>query len=229
MDTSEAQEKQKSGSPFRQRGHTPFCSDTCNLEHHELVTALCLDGRYVSARIQYLGVLPRALTEAIESLKLQGWDINSEIPDPLEELRCPLLYLACAFGKIGIVERLLQHNFNPRVVTRHGETALHGTIRHLYNTGSFVRPRKSAQYGKNLGTSTERREEAFFSILSLLTEYYPRILAFKDNSGFTALFLAAIRITRRNCNDYNHGFSKSNKRSPFHEYCLKIMIKDCLN
>lgn len=222
MDTNTAREKQKSSC--RQRGHTPFCLDTCTLKHHDLVAALCLDKRHNSARIHHLGVLPTGLMKCIELLKLQGWDVDSEIQDPLEELRCPLLYLACAFGKIGIVEGLLRHNFNPRVVNRQGETALHGAVRHLYTAGSFPRPRTSVEPGKNL-SANRRREEAFFSLLSLLTKYYPRILASKDNSGFTALHLSATKITRRNCNYQCRRYSKLTNMASFHQFCLKIMIK----
>ncbi|KAL9981720.1 hypothetical protein ACROYT_G010462 [Oculina patagonica] len=223
METSRARERQKSS--FRQRpGHTPLCLDTCNLEHHDLIVALCLDGRHVRGRIHYVGVLPTALMEAIEYLKLQGWHIDSEIPDPLEELRCPLLYLACAFGKIGIVEGLLRHNFNPRVVNRHGETSLHGAVKHLYNAVPYTRQRKSVEPGTNVNIH-QRREEAFFSILSLLTEFYPRILCSKDNRGFTALHLSATMVTRRNCNEHYRRCTKLNKRASFQKFCLKLMIK----
>lgn len=223
MDTSRAGEKQKSSC--RQRaGHTPLCLDTCNLEHNDVVVALCLDGRHVRGRIHCVGVLPIALMEGIEYLKLQGWHIDSEIPDSLEELRCPLLYLACAFGKIGIVEGLLRHNFNPRVVNRHGETALHGAVKHLYNAVPYARQRKSVEPGTNVSIQ-QRREEAFLRILSLLTEYYPRILAFKENSGFTALYLSATMITRRNCNEHYRRCTKLNKRASFQKFCLKLMIK----
>lgn len=207
MDTCISQEKQNPHH-FR-KYHTPFCEDTCVIKHHDLVAALCVNWRYV--RIHQPGILPPVLTEAIESTTLSGWDKNGDVPDPLEELRCPLLYLACAFGKSGIVEGLLRHNFDPCVVNQHGETALHGAARHLYNTGTSSRKEK---IGKNVSTK-KGREEVFFSIVSLLTKYNPRLLAFKDNSGFTAFHLCATNIT----------YTNSNKSASFHQFCLKVMIK----
>ena len=210
MDTCIAGEKQNPHH-FR-KYHTPFCEDACAIKHHDLVAALCVNWRYVrSFRIHQPGILPPVLTEAIESSKLLGWDKDSVVPDPMEELRYPLLYLACAFGKGGILEGLLQHDFNPCVVNQRGETALHGAARHLYNTGTSSR---KEVIGKNVCTK-KGREEVFFSIVSLLTKYYPRLLAFKDNSGLTAFHLCAMKIT----------YSNSNKIASFHQFCLKVMIK----
>ena len=207
MNTCRTSEKQNSHN-FR-KCHTPFCVDTCVMKHHDLVAALCVNWRYV--RIYQPAILPPVLTEAIESTRLSGWDKNSDVPDPLEELRCPLLYLACAFGNGGIVEGLLRHNFDPCVVNQHGETALHGAARHLYNTGTSSRKEK---IGKNVSTK-KGREEVFFSIVSILTKYYPRLLAFKDNRGLTAFHLCATKITH----------TDSNKSATFHQFCLKVMIK----
>ena len=85
--------------------HTPICGQDCNLRHHDLVAAM-FGGH---AQIPRSGALPTALKESIECAKLSGWDENSDIPDPLQELRCPLLFLACASGKIGIIKALLQN------------------------------------------------------------------------------------------------------------------------
>lgn len=214
MDTCRAPEKQNSN--FR-KCHTPFCLDACDIPHHDLVAALCIDWHYV--RIPQPGILPPVLTEAIESSRLLGWDKNNDVPDPLGALRCPLLYLACAFGKSGIVEGLLRHNFDPCVVNQHGETALHGAVRHLYNTGTSWRKEKICK-----SVSTKKgREEVFFSIVSLLTKYYPRLLAFKDNDGFTALHVCAIKITRRS--QLYPPYTNTRKSSSFHQFCLKIMLK----
>lgn len=210
MDTCIAAEKQNPHH-FR-KYHTPFCEDACVIKHHDLVAALCINWRYVkSFRIHQPGILPPVLTEAIESTRLLGWNKDSVVPDPLEELRCPLLYLTCAFGKSGILEGLLRLDFDPCVVNQHGETALHGAARHLYNTGTSSR--KEA-IGKNVSTK-KGREEVFFSIVSLLTKYHPRLLAFKDNSGFTAFHLCATKIT----------YTNSNKSVAFHQFCLKVLIK----
>lgn len=160
-----------------------------------------MNWRYVrNFRIHQPGILPPVLTEAIESTRLLGW----------HKLRCPLLYLACAFGKSGILEGLLRHDFDPCAVNQHGETALHGVARHLYNTGTSSR---KETIGKNVSTK-KGREEAFFSIVSLLTKYYPRLLAFKDNSGFTAFHLCATKIT----------YTNSNKSVSFHLFCYDQTI-----
>jgi len=141
--------------------------------------------------------------------KTFGWDHNSNVPDPLKELNCPLLFLASAFGKAGVVEGLLRNGFNPGVVNEHGETALHAAAKHLhiYN----INP---------LGKAFRKREDVFQRILLTLCAAYPKILAVQDNEGRTALHLTAIKSLDRS------GFADWNKRpAVFSHFCLKAMIK----
>ncbi len=194
------------------RTHTPFCPNKCNLSHHDLVVAMFLDGRCANARIQRSGDLPLALKKLIESAKLSGWDQDSDIPDPLEELRSPLLFLACAFGKIGIVKGLLRNNFNPRAVNQHGETALHFAQTHF---------NKAAVFGGKLTKYTDR-EEAFQRILDILTDYHPKILAATDNNGRTVFHVAAANMI------LNRSPDGRQKKVLFHQFCFKSMIKKLL-
>ena len=193
--------------------HTPFCPSNCNLTHHDLVAAMFMDARCASAKIQRLGDLPIALKQRIESAKLSGWDRDSDIPDPLEELRCPLLFLACAFGKIGIAEGLLRNTFNPRVVNQNGETALHFAQTHLNKAAAFI--------GGKLARSKDR-EEAFERILEMLTGYYPKILAARDNNGRTVFHVSAANMI------LNRSLDCRMKKAFFHQFCFKSMIKKLL-
>ena len=194
------------------KNHTPLCQDVCDLVHHDLVTALFLDGRYMSAKIQRLGDLPTALKEAIETAKKAGWDQDSEIPDPLETMRNPLLLLACAFGKTAIVEGLLRNNFNPRAVNKNGETALHFIAMYLNKAATITG-------GKLL--LFKEREDTFERLLHVLTDHHPKILAARDNFGRTALHVSAANILSR---------WRINKRTTvsFHQFCLKSMVKRLL-
>lgn len=216
METSRAQKKKKSRS-FR-KCHTPFCLDrNCTITHHDLVVALCTDSRYWAARIQRLGELPIVVKQAIESSKLSGWVQDSDVPDPLDELKSPLIYLASAFGKVGIVEGLLRSNFNPRAVNRHGETALHGAVKHLFKSGLSA---WKLSIGSTVSTK-ERREEVFSGILSLLTDCYPKILGVKDSRGFTPLHISASTIARQNG---HYRYAKMKKRACFQQFCFTKMI-----
>lgn len=204
--------KPKSKPKALGKNHTPLCQDVCELVHHDIVAALFMDGRCISAKIQRLGDLPTALKEAIETAKKDGWDQDSEIPDPLESMRNPLLLLACAFGKTAIVEGLLRNNFNPRAVNKNGETALHFIAIYLNKAAAIT--------GGKL-TLCKDREDTFERLLHVLTDHHPKILAARDNFGRTALHVSAANILSR---------SRSNKRTTvsFHQFCLKSMIKRLL-
>lgn len=195
--------------------HTPFCGSNCDLVHHDLVAAMFMDARRLSARIKRPGDLPSALSQCIEFTKLSGWDENSDIPDPLDNLRSPLLFLACAFAKTGIVEGLLRNNFNPRVLNQHGESALHFAATHINKAASFGGVQKNM-------TKSKDREDAFGRILHILTDYHPRILTQKDNNGRTALHVSSTNIL--NCLR-----SGKRKRASFHQFCLMSMIKRLLD
>lgn len=194
------------------KNHTPFCPGDCDLLHHDLVAALFMDGRCMSAKIQRLGDLPTALKKAIKTAKEDGWDQDSEIPDPLEAMRNPLLLLASAFGKVAIIEGLLRNNFNPRAVNKHGETALHFMVMYLYKAAAIT--------GGKLILCKDR-ENTFERLLHILSDHYPKILAARDNHGRTALHVSAANILSRSRNDKRRNVS-------FHQFCLKSMIKRLL-
>ena len=197
--------------------HTPMCGSNCSLAHHDLVMALCTSP-HVNSRKVCAGELPGDLFFCIESAKSSGWDQNSDIPDPSEEFRCPLLFLACALGKIDIGKILLQKNFNPRVVNKHGETALHYTARHLwsYKVETFTKRRSKELIKKAL--------VSFDKTVTVLTGYYPKILVMKDQSGRTALHVSAV-----NMSNIKHPNSSLQARGAlFHLNCLKCMIRRLL-
>ena len=186
--------------------HTPFCPvrpHSCCVSHHDLVNILCSDFDNSS------GDLSVEMKQCIEIAKTFGWDQNSNVPDPLKELNCPLLFLASAFGKAGVVEGLLRNRFNPGVVNEHGETALHAAVKHLH------------MYNINpVGKAFRKREDVFQRILLTLSAADPKILAAQDSEGRTALHLTAIKSLDRS------GFADWNKRpAVFSRFCLKAMIK----
>lgn len=190
------------------RNHTPLCPRDCDLSHHDLVGALFMDGRCLTAKIHRLGELPTALKKQIETAKKDGWDQDSEIPDPLEEMRNPLLLLACAFGKTGIVEGLLRNNFYPRAVNKHGETALHFLAMYLNKASAII--------GGKL-TLHKDREDTFERLLHILTDHHPKMLAARDNFGRTALHVSAGNILKRSRID-------KRKNVSFDQFCLRSMI-----
>jgi len=148
------------------------------------------------------------MKQCIEIAKTFGWDQNSNVPDPLKELNCPLLFLASAFGKTGVVEGLLRNGFNPGVVNEHGETALHAAVKHLH------------MYSNPTGKAFRKREDVFQRILLTLSAADPKILEAQDSEGRTALHVTAIASLDRS------GFADWNKRPAlFSQFCLKAMIK----
>lgn len=190
-----------------QKYHTPFCAKNCKIEHHDLVTVLCLDSSQKSDE------LPDLLKECIDSY--QNWDHNSEVPDPLEELRCPLIYLASAFGKAGLVRALLQDNFDARALNFNGETALHGAVQYIFRTGTLKT--RGLKVAATLGP-IKNRMKAFDRILTALTDSDPKIMFVQDNDGNTAFHAAAENIWNDRQND------RLGKSAGFFQCCLKSMI-----
>ncbi|XP_068747424.1 uncharacterized protein [Montipora capricornis] len=190
-------------SPAMVGKHTPFCGNNCSFLHHNLVTALLIDGRKAASRIHpCTGDLPSALKVAIDSATSAGWDQNCFIPDPLDQLRCPLLFLACAFGKFAVVQGLLRNDFIAQVLNEHGETALHFAAKHFH---------------VNKGNVSFDREGAFEKVLHCLTEDSPKLLAAQDSRGFTPFHVSA--------NSMKFEGRSYHKKIRFHQFCLKSMIK----
>lgn len=194
-----------------QRYHTPFCAKNCKIEHHDLVTVLCLDSSQKSDE------LPDLLRECIDSYS--NWDHNSEVPDPLEELRCPLMYLASSFGKGGLVRALLEDGFDAHAVTSNGETALHGAVQYIYRTGSLKS--QGLKVAATLGPIKNRRR-AFELILFNLTDVDPKIMFVQDNDGDTAFHVAAEKIWNDRQND------RLGKSATFFQSCMTSMLNRML-
>lgn len=190
-----------------QKYHTPFCEKNCKIEHHDLVTVLCLDSSQRSDE------LPDLLRECIDSYK--NWDRNGEVPDPLEELRCPLIYLASAFGKAGLVRALLQDNFDARAVNFNGETALHAAVQYIFRTGMLKA--RGLKVASTLGP-IKNRMKAFEQILVALTESDPKIMFVQDNDGNTVFHAAADNIWNDRQND------RLGRSASFFQFCLKSLI-----
>ena len=190
--------------------HTPFCPrKTCRKRHHDLVKMLCCRHEDLSSE------LPFAVKKLIQFHTKSGWNRDSNVPDRLKELRCPVLFLACAFGKASFVEGLLKNNFNPGVTNEHGESCLHAAAKHLYSRLSMM--------GVKLNVvdhlvKKRAREKAFERILQALTDSYPKILAIKDNNGQTPLHCAAANILER------FRFGEFHKKSMFCRFCIQSII-----
>jgi len=108
------------------------------------------------------------------------------------------VYLASAFGKAGLVKALIQDNFDARVVTSNGETALHGAVHYIYRTGSLKS--QGLKVASTLGPIKNRRR-AFERILVTLTDVDPKIIFVQDNEGNTVFHVAAEGIWNDRQND----------------------------
>ena len=114
--------------------HTPFCAKDCTIDHHNLIKALCIEkNRKENSRFSSKSHV--LLRQCIQLCEQNGWDRNSAIPDDLPELRQPLLYLTCAFGKHRVLETLLKLEFDVSVVTKDGKNCLHALVDHFYRVG----------------------------------------------------------------------------------------------
>ena len=176
-----------------------------------MVTVLCLDSSQKSDE------LPDLLKECINSY--ENWDHNGEVPDPLEELRCPLIYLAAAFGKAALVRALLQDNFDARALNFNGETALHAAAQYIFLTGGLKS--RGLKVASTLGP-IKNRMKAFEQILVALTDSDPKIMFVQDNDGNTVFHAAAENIWNDRQND------RLGRSAGFSQFCLKTMITRAL-
>ena len=194
--------------------HTPFClRKNCSYSHHDLVKVLNCRHEHIS------GEIPIAVKKLIQFHTKFGWTRDSGVPEHLKELRCPLLFLACAFGKASFVEGLLQNNFNACVTNHHGETCLHAAAGYMYCRMAMMGTKLKVVQHLSKRSS---REKAFERILQALTNVYPKILAATDNNGRTPLHSSAANILER------FRFGEFHKRAVFFRFCIQSMIRRLL-
>ncbi len=114
---------------------TPFCDAKVECpKHHDLVLTLmnCNDCQGAKSNILHF---QKCVVKCID----EGWDKNDVVPDPSEELRLPLVHLACAFAKCSALEWLLQYGFDPNVKSETtGQFALHRAVCAMYRSKTKV-------------------------------------------------------------------------------------------
>ena len=165
----------KSKSKITRHPCTPFCDAKVECpKHHDLVLTLMNCNNCAGAKsniLQFQKCVIRYIDE--------GWDKNDVVPDPLEELRFPLVHLACAFGKSSALDWLLQYGFDANVKSEStGQFGLHCAIRGLHRS-------KMKVTSKDLVARLKR-------LMSIL----PKQLLFHDEvNGDTPLHTAAILLT----------------------------------
>ena len=154
---------------------TPFCDAKVECpKHHDLVLTLMNCNNCQGAKsniIQFQKCVVKTIDE--------GWDKNDVVPDPSEELRLPLVHLACAFAKCSALEWLLQYGFNPNVKCETiGQYAMHRAISGMYRS-------------KNKVSAKE-----LIPKLNRIITAMPKQLMFHDEvNGDTPLHIAAALLT----------------------------------
>lgn len=151
--------------------HTPFCRKDCAIVHHDLIKALCIERNRKETSTRYSSKSHVLLRQCVQLYEQNGWDRNSIVPDNLPDLRQPLLYLTCAFGKHRVLETLMKLNFDPAVVTKDGENGLHALIYHFYRVGNMK------QCGGFM--AIEKRLEVFEDVVNTLGPREPKIFSVK--------------------------------------------------
>ncbi|XP_028391647.1 uncharacterized protein LOC114516386 [Dendronephthya gigantea] len=154
---------------------TPFCDAKVECpKHHDLVLTLMNCNNCAGAKsniLQFQKCVIRYIDE--------GWDKDDVVPDPSEELRFPLVHLACGFGKSSALDWLIQYGFEPNLKSEStGQFPLHCAIRGLHRS-------KTKTTSKELVAKLKR-------IMTIL----PKQLLFHDEvNGDTPLHTAAVLLT----------------------------------
>lgn len=154
---------------------TPFCDAKVECpKHHDLVLTLMNCNDCPGAKSNIL-TFQKCVIKCID----EGWNKNDVVPDPSEELRFPLVHLACAFGKCLALEWLLQYGFDPNVKSETtGQFALQRGIVGMYRSKHKVTTKEIMPKLKRMMTAM------------------PKQLMFHDEvNGDTPLHTAAVMLT----------------------------------
>lgn len=188
--------------------HTPMCPRDCLVKHHELVLALSSSSMSTAE-----------LDCCIQVQVKRGWDVDSDIPDPLPNLQRPILYLAASFCFIRVLRYLLERfQLKAAVQSSKGESALHGMIKHAYHTLRTSRP------------DCRRKIEAVTKMLQTLTNHDPKILLVKDytDNQTPLLFTAQLFVDLENTSS-----DSRRKRIPpqenFYAGCIEAILQNISN
>jgi hypothetical protein len=203
--------------------HTPFCDRDCNLSHHQLIKALFSFNNF-SDGYSNPGHL-HLFYENVQSLISQGWNKDAVVPDVSKDLQCPMVYLACAFGKHKALKLLLKMDFKSSIcIKQTGETGLHAAVRYVYQSGAW-----SVNNSKR-GVSKVRpktRTASFEKILESLCEKSPELIGQKDINWDTPLHLGAQELADIRANELictgRLLIALNNRRLHF-EQCFRSML-----
>lgn len=198
--------------------HTPFCRRDCKIVHHDLIKALCIERNRKETLSRFSSSAHVLLRQCIQSYEKNGWDRNSIVPDDLPNLKQPLLYLTCAFGKHRVLETLLKLNFDPSVTTKDGENGLHALVNHFYRVGNMK------QCGGFM--AIDKRLEVFENVVSTLCSRDPTVFSVKEKRcGRTPLHITAesvVYCTSRHARI--DGRCDPLKRTRYFQRCLEVML-----
>lgn len=197
--------------------HTPFCRKDCALVHHDLIKALCIERNRKETSTRFSSKSHVLLRQCVQLYGQNGWDRNSPIPDPLPDLRHPLLYLTCAFGKHRVLETLVKLDFDPSVTTKDGANGLHGLVDHFYRVGNMK------QCGGFM--AIDKRLEVFENVVSTLCLRDPNVFSVKEKTnGRTPLHIAAESVLNTSRHARVDGRCDPMKRTRYFQRCLEVML-----
>lgn len=90
---------------------TPFCDPKIPCpKHHDLIVALMNCSDHLGAKSN-LVAFQQCVIRCIDA----GWDKDDVVADASEDLRFPLVHLACAFAKCSALDWLISYGFDPHV------------------------------------------------------------------------------------------------------------------
>lgn len=197
--------------------HTPFCRKDCPVVHHDLIKALCIERNRRETSSRFSSKSHVLLRQCVQLYEQNGWDRNSAVPDSLPDLRHPLLYLTCAFGKHRVLETLVKLDFNPAVVTTDGANGLHALVDHFYRVGNMK------QCGGFM--AIDKRLEVFENVVCILCSRDPNIFSTRENiHGRTPLHMAAESVVCTSRHARVDGRCDPLKRTRYFQRCLEVML-----
>lgn len=154
---------------------TPFCDSKIPCpKHHDLIVSLMNCNDHLGPKSNLL-----AFQQCVKRCINDGWDKDDIVPDESEDLRFPLVHLACAFAKCSALDWLIEYGFDPHVKSE--------------TTGQFALQRGIVGICRARHKGTHK--ELIPKIKRFITKLKKQLMFHDDVNGDTPLHTAAAMLT----------------------------------
>ncbi|XP_032239179.2 uncharacterized protein LOC116619003 [Nematostella vectensis] len=179
--------------------HTSLCLENCTFRHCKAVRYLMATNdsnlsTSTKRSISRLEGTKQMLLRKLQQKAENGWDYNSDVPDPLISIRFPIIHLAAIFEKFETLRALLLAGFDPycKCERAHGGNIIHTMITH--GIPAFMCNQRVRSLFNNANYRKKKTMRLFEVLRRCHKESIYRLMVDRDTSGDTPLHCAARRL-----------------------------------